>query len=91
MEINDYLFNFIGNNMDKKALEDAMNTVTSEYLSAVLTFLSQDDSLDEISYFKKSIEMPNGGIYVLMLQHVTGPKLSLKSITGSVLEEKEST
>lgn len=66
-------------------IEAAQTEVARAYLQAVLELLFLSGQ-EELNFVKKSIEMPNGGTYLLQLQHVTGPKLNIKNLfeQGSV-------
>jgi hypothetical protein len=35
------------------------------------------EKLPEINFFKTTVEVEGGGIYLLQLQHISGPKIKL--------------
>jgi hypothetical protein len=62
----------------EQQLEDAHNTIASAYLQAVLELLWMAGH-EELNFIKKSVETPDGGVYILQLQHVTGPKINVQN------------
>jgi hypothetical protein len=63
--------------------------LTREYLSALLSLLSMDEAYkdnQDFNFFKTSIITPNGGIYLLQVQHVEGPKINF---TADLAEDGE--
>lgn len=64
---------------NEQELESAHNTIARAYLQAVLELLWLADH-QELNFIKKSIETPDGGVYILQLQHVTGPKINVQEL-----------
>lgn len=58
-------------------LEKAHTDLAQAYLESLLQIMSFTDQ-DEVNFMKKTVETPNGGIYLLQFQHVSGPKINLK-------------
>lgn len=68
--------------------EKAYNEVTAAFLKASLELLYLQKH-EEFNFFKKTITFGNGGVYLLQIQHVAGPKLNvqtdlIKTATGEV-------
>lgn len=59
-----------------KQLEDIHNEIARAYIQAMLQVLYLQKH-GELNFVKKTIEMPNGSVYLLQVQHVTGPKLNV--------------
>lgn len=66
--------------------EKGQNESAKRYLQAVMD-LCYLRGQDELNYVKKTIEMPDGGIYLLQLQHVAGPKIDLQTLYAADKEK----
>lgn len=79
---------------DSKPLEDpvqrenAQNELARSYFHGVLE-LAYEDGVQEFNFMKKAITTPIGGVYLMQIQHVTGPKIDLPSIFGPDLEKEK--
>ena len=63
----------------KKEFEAAHNEIARAYIQAVIEILFLQGH-EELNFVKKTLEMPDGGTYLLQLQHVSGPKLHVQGI-----------
>lgn len=70
-------------------LKEQLEQSTRDFLQLKImesSLLSPD--LKELTFFKISVKMDNGGIYLLSFMHVDGPKIPLKKETQQeVLDE----
>lgn len=64
--------------LTKQQIQDALNVITVEAFNALVAVSSSDESLDELTYIKNTAHTPGGGIYLLSILHIDGPKLDLK-------------
>lgn len=71
---------------EEQRFESAHNDMAINYLQSILQLLFFQGQ-KELDHYKKSIEMPNGGIYLLQLQHVTGQKINIPDIFMKSSEE----
>jgi hypothetical protein len=74
--------------MEPNEIESIHNEAARTYIKALLPLVALS-GIDELNFVKKTLEMPDGGIYLLQLQHVMGPKINLKEIFP--MESKEKT
>ena len=73
--------------MNPNEIEAAHNEVVRAYVQAILEIMALSGQ-DEVNFLKKTLEMPDGGIYLLQFQHVSGPKISLKELFPTQSKEK---
>jgi len=73
---------------DEDTVQETIKHITSEYLNKVLTGYAMFlPDYKEIDYIRTPFETPTGGIYVVALMHVMGPKINLDDIR-KVINEK---
>lgn len=68
-------------------VESGLQIVHQEYFMQVLALLSYDKSQKELTYVKVPIVTPNGGVYLLSILHVEGPKVDIQAF-AEVADEK---
>lgn len=66
---------------EAERFENAHNEVAKAYLNAVLQLL-YFQKWGELNYLKKTIKTPEGGIYLLQIQHVDGPIIDVQKSIG---------
>lgn len=64
-------------------LDEAKIDINKAYLDAVVQIMAME-GFKEINFWKTSIVTPDGGVYILQLQHVNGPKIQLPVIDRTV-------
>jgi hypothetical protein len=60
-------------------VDHACNEMGRVYLSSLLQVLALT-GLEELNFVKNSFTTPGGGLYLLQVQHVSGPKINLKEL-----------
>lgn len=68
--------------MTEEEIEKAFSEVSGGYFVALLEILYAAGH-QELNYVKKTITTPQGGVYIIQLQHVTGPKINVQSLNKS--------
>lgn len=60
-------------------IEKGHTEIARAYILAMLDlmFLSGQE---EVNFMKKTLETPDGGVYLLQVQHISGPKINLKTL-----------
>lgn len=61
----------------KKEVDVAYNEVFKEFFTAVVALASLDKKLKELNYVKTPVTTPDGGIYLVSILHIGGPKIDL--------------
>lgn len=59
-------------------IEQGFNDLFSSFLSSAIAMASYDKKIKELTYLKKSVTMPNGGIYLVSILHIDGPKFDME-------------
>jgi hypothetical protein len=59
---------------------EANNIICKEFFTAMVGIASCDESVKELTYIKNSITIPSGGIYLVSILHINGPKLDLEQL-----------
>lgn len=67
----------------KAEIAQALEMVTREYMSALLGLMVFDETLKEANHFKTTMTTPDGGRYLIQMQHVDGPRISLEEIRNA--------
>lgn len=68
-------------------IDVALTVLQREFFMQVVSLLSMDENHKELTLNKVPITLENGGIYLLSLIHVDGPKINLDEIRkGAVLQ-----
>lgn len=65
----------------KEEVDEMFQDAFRQFLQAYIVFAGMEEApynVDELSFIKTPIEMPNGGKYLLLLSHVEGPKIPMK-------------
>lgn len=60
-------------------IEKAHNDIAQAYITAILELMALSGQ-DEVNFMKKSVSTPEGGVYLLQFQHVSGPKIRLSEL-----------
>lgn len=60
-------------------IEAALQITHSEYFMQVLALLSHTEQKD-LSYVKIPVTTPNGGLYLVSILHIEGPKVQLDKL-----------
>lgn len=68
-------------------LEKANNQTAIDFVSNV-ALLMANQGLTDINFWKKCVTTPDGGVYLLQLIHVDGPKIQLKAIYPEMAEAR---
>lgn len=58
-------------------VQEAYRELNKAYLTAIIEIMASE-KLPEINFYKTTIQTQDGGVYLLQLQHVSGPKIDLK-------------
>lgn len=75
----------------KEEVEAALNLLHREYFMQVSAVCSYTD-LKELTFTKCPIQTPSGGLYLVSILHIDGPKLSLDALaeaSGEVNDESK--
>jgi hypothetical protein len=64
-------------------LKNAHREIAQAYLQAVLDLVAMQGGIDEVNYIKTPFKTPEGGSYLLLLQHVEGPKISIEKLRSA--------
>jgi hypothetical protein len=81
----------MGKKISKKEVKVAYDQVFREFFSAVLALASLDNKMKELNYIKTAITTPDGGVYLVSVLHIDGPKIDMdlfRSVSDSQKEEK---
>ena len=67
------------NEEEKKQFKETINECTQNFLMLkMIESQVESPDLKELSFFRQTVELDDGGIYLLSFQHVKGPKIQLK-------------
>jgi hypothetical protein len=71
-------------------VEGGFNALFSSFLNSVVALVSFDKKIKELNYVKKTITLPNGGIYLVSVLHIDGPKFDMEQyrLVAESQEEK---
>lgn len=62
-----------------KVEKEAVDNATRQYLQLkIMEACIESPDLEELSFFRQTVEVDGGGTYLLSFQHVNGPKIKLK-------------
>lgn len=64
----------------KEEIETALQIVHQEYFLQVMALSSHDPDLKELTFSKVSVSTPDGGVYLVSILHVEGPKVNLRKL-----------
>lgn len=70
----------------KDDIAAGINTTFKEFFTAVVALLSYDKKIKELNYIRTPITLPNGGVYLISILHIDGPKIDmdlLRSVADS--------
>ncbi len=67
----------------KEEIDAGLSIVHQEYFMHVLGLLSHDPENKELSYVKVPVQTPDGGLYLVSILHVDGPKVQLRTLAES--------
>ena len=62
-----------------KMLRDGQAELGQIFLANLLPLIGNEGDKPEINFWKTTVHMPNGGIYLLSLAHVDGPKYTFEN------------
>ena len=64
----------------KEARDIAWTAYMKEFLAGAIALALEDKSMKELTYIKTPVQMPDGGLYLVSILHVEGPKLDLETL-----------
>lgn len=64
----------------KEEIEAALQMVHEEYFLQVTALSSHDSDLKELEFSKITVSTPDGGVYLISILHVEGPKVNLRKL-----------
>lgn len=71
-------------------VEAGLQIAHSEYFMQVVALLSYLKDQPELLYSKVPIQTPDGGLYLVSILHIEGPKIQLQKLAQAAeLEEKK--
>lgn len=70
--------------MTPKEIEQLRLESADEYLNAAIYLTALDPNIKELNFIKTAVEMPDGGIYLLSLLHVSGPKIQMDEMRAKM-------
>lgn len=77
----------------EEEIEAGLEIVHSEYFMHVLGLVSHNPTLKELTFVRVPIQTPEGGLYLVSILHVDGPKIDLQKLAEKadaiVAEEKK--
>lgn len=59
-------------------VEEAITALFVSFLNSAVAAVSFDKKIKELNYIKKSVTMPDGGIYLVSILHIDGPKFDME-------------
>lgn len=68
-------------------IEAGLSICHQEYFMQVVGLLSHNPEVKELDYVKVPVSTPEGGIYLVSILHVEGPKLNLQNL-AKVADQK---
>lgn len=75
--------------LEPHEIEKLLNDLTRGYVEGILYYTAAMGQ-SEVNFIKKTMETPDGGLYLFQFQHVSGPKIDLKDIRwGTSLKKPE--
>lgn len=76
------------NKFTKAEIQAALDITHSEYFMQVISLLSYDSDIKDLTFVKVPVVTPEGGTYLVSIMHVDGPKVDLVAL-GKAAEAKE--
>lgn len=73
----------------KETVQSGLDIAASEYFANVLALLSHRPENGEFTYTKVPLTTPDGGLYLLSILHIEGPKINLQEL-AKMAEAQES-
>lgn len=76
----------------KDEIQAGLDVVHSEYFMHVVGLLSHDPDNKNLDFVRVPVQTPQGGLYLVSILHVDGPKVSLPQIgeaADAFLKEQE--
>lgn len=71
-------------------IEAALQITHSEYFMQVIALLSNSQELTPLSYVKVPVTTPDGGVYLVSILHIEGPRIDLAKLAAAAeAQEKE--
>jgi hypothetical protein len=64
----------------KEEINAALEILHSEYFLQTVGLLSHDSGIKELNYIKVPITTPDGGLYLVSILHIDGPKVDLQRL-----------
>lgn len=64
----------------KDEIQAALDIVHSEYFMHVVGLLSHDPDNKDLTFVRVPVQTPQGGLYLVSILHVDGPKVSLPQL-----------
>jgi hypothetical protein len=59
-------------------VEEGLTSLFASFLNSAVAMVSYDKKIKELNYIKKSVTFPDGGIYLVSILHIDGPKFDLE-------------
>jgi hypothetical protein len=59
-------------------IETGLTEVFKTFMASAIALCSFDKKMKELNYVKKSITTPDGGVYLISILHVDGPKFDME-------------
>jgi hypothetical protein len=59
-------------------IETGLTDLFRTFMGSAIALCSFDKKMKELNYIKKSITMPDGGIYLISILHIDGPKFDME-------------
>lgn len=59
-------------------VEAGLTELFKTFLSSAVAICSFDKKMKEINYIKKSVTFPDGGVYLVSILHIDGPKFDME-------------
>lgn len=69
-------------------VEAALQLAHSEYFMQVLGLLSHTDQ-KELNYVKVPVTTPQGGVYLVSILHIEGPKVDLQDLAKKAEDQQK--
>lgn len=75
----------------KEEVTTGLLLLHQEYFMQTIGLLTHDTDHTELNYIKVPIQTPDGGLYLVSILHIEGPKVNLKALAaaGDAEEKKQ--
>jgi len=74
--------------MSSAQFKKAVGKMSSGFFEAIAEAMALD-RIPEFNYFKTVAELPNGGKYLVLIQHLEGPKVDLPALREKLMSGEE--